>query len=247
MTPPRHSTALAALLIPVALAACGGGGSDSNDTAATTDTTNCTYNSALWTANRTWQIATQFTPAGNGTVSASTQSYRVDGPVDFRGTQALRLQTTTVSTTASIVGTVVSWEFANVGASAITSYGTDVDVTSLTLHRRIWFDPARQTPLVMTPGQSVTSSYTQYTEDVPAATSYTPSSVQATTTFVGRETVTVPAGTFDTCHLDTSTSIDGTVVTASHWRVASGAAAGLVVRSVSTSGTTVATSVTPGQ
>ena len=87
----------------------------------------------------------------------------------------------------------------------------------------VFLEPAWVTPRVMQPGQSATSTYTTRFANGSAPTATT----TTTTTYLGHETITVPAGTFETCKVRFVDQGGGTYHT---WTVASGPYRGLDVR-----------------
>ena len=87
----------------------------------------------------------------------------------------------------------------------------------------VFLEPAWVTPRVMQPGQSATSTYTTRFANGSAPTATT----TTTTTYLGHETITVPAGTFETCKVRFVDQGGGTSHT---WTVASGPYRGLDVR-----------------
>ena len=87
----------------------------------------------------------------------------------------------------------------------------------------VFLEPAWVTPRVMQPGQSSTSTYATLFANGAAPTATT----TTTTTYLGRETVTVLAGTFETCKVRFVDQGGGTSHT---WTIASGPYRGVDVR-----------------
>ena len=87
----------------------------------------------------------------------------------------------------------------------------------------VFLEPAWVTPRAMQPGQSSTSTYaTRFANgSAPTATTTT------TTTYLGRDTIAVPAGTFETCKVRFVDQGGGTSYT---WTIASGPLRGIDVR-----------------
>lgn len=87
----------------------------------------------------------------------------------------------------------------------------------------VFLEPAWVTPRVMQPGQSATSTYTTRFANGSAPTATT----TTTTTYLGRDTIAVPAGTFETCKVRFVDQGGGTSYT---WTIASGPLRGIDVR-----------------
>ena len=86
-----------------------------------------------------------------------------------------------------------------------------------------YLEPGWTTPRVLQPGESVTSSYITRMSDGSAP----PISSRVTTTYLGREALTLPAGTFETCK---TRFVDQTGATSMTWTIAAGAHRGVDVR-----------------
>ena len=87
----------------------------------------------------------------------------------------------------------------------------------------VFLEPAWVTPRVMQPGQSSTSTYSIRFANGSAPTATT----TTTTTYLGHETITVPAGTFESCKVRFVDQGGGTSHT---WTVASGPYRGVDIR-----------------
>ncbi len=86
-----------------------------------------------------------------------------------------------------------------------------------------YIEPGLATPRVLQAGQWSTSTFTTRMSDgsAPAA------STRLTTTYLGRESLTLPAGTFETCK---AKFVDQTGATSLTWTVASGPYRGIDIR-----------------
>ena len=87
----------------------------------------------------------------------------------------------------------------------------------------VFLEPAWVTPRAMQPGQSSTSTYAMRFANGAAPTATT----TTTTTYLGRDTIAVPAGTFETCKVRFVDQGGGTSYT---WTIASGPLRGIDVR-----------------
>lgn len=87
----------------------------------------------------------------------------------------------------------------------------------------VYLEPGWITPRVLQPGHAVTSAYTTRLSDGSAPTT----SARITTTYLGRESLTLPAGTFETCKTRFVDHAGGTSMT---WTIAAGLHRGVDVR-----------------
>lgn len=87
----------------------------------------------------------------------------------------------------------------------------------------VYLEPGWVTPRAMQVGQSATSTFTTRFADGSAPST----STTTTTTYLGRQTITTPAGTFETCQVRFVDQGGGTSYT---WTVANGPYSGIDVR-----------------
>ena len=99
-------------------------------------------------------------------------------------------------------------------------------VTTQPAYYETYTDPAIDIYKDMAPGETRTQSYTGFNMTSPSIVSST-TTFSNRITYVGRETITVPAGTFETCKEVAEITSMGRTVTVTHWRIASGKYAGL--------------------
>ena len=104
-------------------------------------------------------------------------------------------------------------------------------VTGGLVNMEIYNEPAAQMPLNLALNESRTHTYSQ--RQISGSSDITVT-VTESVAYRGRETITVPAGTFEACVIDTTTSLSGPVsrepYTVTTWRIASGKFAGLLAR-----------------
>ena len=225
---------LALLSLAVAIAACGGGDSEATGApsagpapapgaapappaptpapAPTGDSSAC-WNDAMSTPGSSWKV----TYRERGLSS-------VDGIVVTTQTLGSKLFNVQPSTESRIT-TAVPGKPAEVQLSYASLTGQDYRQLGWRLANgsEVFLEPAWITPRAMQPGQSSTSTYSTRFANGSSPTSTT----TTTTTYLGRETITGPAGTFETCKVRFVDQGGGTSHT---WTVASGPYRGLDVR-----------------
>ena len=225
---------LALLAMAVSISACGGGDSEATGAPSPApapgaapapappapapaptpsgDSSAC-WNDSMSTPGSLWKVT--YRERGLSNVDRIVVTTQTLESKTFNGQPATESRiTTTVSgkaddvqlSYASLTGQdyrQLGWRLAN---------GSDVDI-----------EPAWVTPRVMQPGQSSTS-----TDSTRFANGSSPTSTTTTTTtYLGRETIMVPAGTFETCKVRFLDQGGGTSHT---WTIASGPFRGLDVR-----------------
>jgi hypothetical protein len=119
----------------------------------------------------------------------------------------------------------------------ILTYGSTGGVTTpvATSFKSVNTPPARDKRYSLAVGETATQTYSATTTTMIAGQ---PSNTQTTTQtdtvrYLGRETVTVLAGTFDTCKFEGNTVL--------LWQIAGGSSAGITVKSATSSGSTLST------
>lgn len=212
----------------------------------------CVYNPQLLTPGTTYQQDLVF---GQGAQSTETQSrFAVLGTGNFNGASAVETQLDTtllnaaLPTLASV--TARSYIYSNIVGSDYISYGLKTTATSnsggitTTVTSTSVNTPPIRTPMTARVGDTFSQTYAVRTTaeysfsgvtgvplPAPTITDRTETQVWK---FVAVETITVAAGTFQTCRLETtSTSTqNGTssTTTATGWVVASGPVRGLLAK-----------------
>ncbi|WP_284614862.1 hypothetical protein [Aquabacterium humicola] len=169
----------------------------------------------------------------SGTTSGTqTVDMVVNGPKTFEGRQAIEsfVKTTGTLTVEGETGTTTleAKNYAKrTGDAEVTEYGSDAVLTTtiagfnVTMTTKSVSNPPfadKQYGLAV--GQSITQSQTDTTTSTTSGIPGVPSTPQTTTTttttttkFVGRESVTVPAKTYNTCKFETTTAGVPNVVT----------------------------------
>ena len=225
---------LALLSLAVSIAACGGGDSEATGApspapapgaapapappapapapAPTGDSSAC-WNDAMSTPGSSWKVT--YRERGLSSVDGIVVTTQTLGSKLFNGQPA----------TESRITTATPGKPAEVQSSYASLTGQDYRQFGWRLSNgsEVFLEPAWVTPRVMQPGQSATSTYTTRFANGSAPTATT----TTTTTYLGHETITVPAGTFETCKVRFVDQGGGTSHT---WTVASGPYRGLDVR-----------------
>ena len=134
-------------------------------------------------------------------------------------------------------------EITHYGSSSATMVTTNdyiATTTYTTQYTPAWADRIYALPLGQTLSSSRTTATTRtttYSNGLPSTTNTYGATVSETVTFAARETITVPAGNYNTCRYD-HVSTSGTPVTISRWYVAG---KGVLVKEVRTEGSKVQT------
>jgi hypothetical protein len=182
---------------------------------------------------------------------AMTGSMRVDslvgGLTTFEGQQALL---TTVLTTGSATtaqgSTTIDTNmklFSSPSGTEVVQYGQEFvtaaqsgPYTLTTTNRTVWNPPYADPQYTLALGQSATSTLSGMLTTtisgipgVPGVPTTTSISSASTTRYVGRESVTVPAGVYETCNFEvTAAGSGGTTTTTNYWVIVG---KGIAVRS----------------
>lgn len=239
------------------LSACGGGSSSS--TASTTGTTTTTTTTSTTGSNDCTRSNNVFSVAGNTaqvdsveyasdetTQLSSTQTkFSVKDGANFRGTSGLlevAAAVTVVYSAAAANGILAGKTTGPVDVKAyvkpttsdLLGYGY-VAESSATGAVTTYFTPATSGPLSPALNTPYSQTYTATTE----ATATAPQTVVNTTeevTYLGAESVSVPAGTFTACKIKATTTRNGVASTAYKWLLASGAGRGLTLKEADANG-----------
>jgi hypothetical protein len=245
--PDWHRGALTGLFTTV-LAACGGGGSGSsspNQESAsppvipTVTTRDCVANPELFKTGTFFQNDTQSFAQGQRVELQNR--YQVLGAVSFKGISAVetQLDTTTLGSGDPTVARTSS--YGNLVADAIELNGAKSNITTpmVSFNQTQSYTPAVRFPLTAVPGQAVTQTVTVKTEsDLPGSPALLDYSQTYVWKFVGLETVSVPAGTFETCRIETTITSNQGTATLTQWTIANGPLRSLLAKTnLSTTGT----------
>ncbi len=243
----------AGILAAAGLAACGGGGGSTGGDATSGGGTgagnDCMNFTLAATAGTKTVVVLEGTSAGQAGKVSNTYDWTVLGPATFEGQSRTATQSTvTIQALGSGAVTTQSttdYALIDVNSQTITQYGWDssIKVGNATISTRFVANP----PTVLQKwtllaGQSTTASW-QGTSTTGAASG--PLSGSATDRFVGPETITVPAGTYETCRYESVQAAQPNV-TITYWYVKGTAAAFARMDSVSPTSSTrlEATSIT---
>ena len=225
---------LALLAMAVSISACGGGDSEATGAPSPApapgaapapappapapaptpsgDSSAC-WNDSMSTPGSLWKVT--YRERGLSNVDRIVVTTQTLGSKTFNGQPA----------TESRITTTVSGKADDVQLSYASLTGQDYRQLGWRLANGsdVYIEPAWVTPRVMQPGQSSTSTYSTRFANGSSSTS----TATTTTTYLGRETITVPAGTFETCKVRLVDQGGGTSHT---WTIASGPFRGIDVR-----------------
>ena len=177
----------------------------------------------------------------NGAVTlASSNKYKVNGNAIFKAVSATELETDTTVSAGPGAGIATNVKtYGTLGTSAFTAYGSvaSVSVAGFAITTTLSFTPALITPLTLKVNESFSSTVTVKTESSPAATVIADYVQTVQYTYVGLESVTVAAGTFNACKMKTTSTAAGATGTSFNWTVAEGKYKGLFAKSDDGKGT----------
>jgi hypothetical protein len=183
----------------------------------------------------------------------SRNKYTVNGPKPFKSNTAIELQVDTDVLVGPAAGTSTrTFNYFNITATEALYYGTIAEITavlpvvgSFTTRTTASYNPAWRVPLTLGSGMSFSnnaSAVTIETAGFGGSTTTVNQTQTVTYRFLGIENVSVPAGTFSTCKVETVTAyvINGVQSTGTsiQWTIASGDLRGLFVKSQSENGQT---------
>lgn len=203
----------------------------------------CAANPALYTVGNNYEVelaGTASSGAASGNVRYGIKS-TVTQNTTFKGQAAVetRLETTYVETLAGLPAagiTATVFTYGAVQGSEVLNFGAKIKTAAegFVVNNTISFSPATLNPLSWTAGQRFTDTVTVTTEftGLPVVVPATTAQQTLNVRFVGRESVTVPAGTFDACRFETTEN--GETVTS--WSVATGRYAGLFLKGQNSNG-----------
>lgn len=220
MTHGMKFTALAcSLFAAFGLSACGGGGGGTTATAGNTATTmtstsgasdaSVCFNPALWvTAGTTTHVVTQETYSDGTSPRTITEDSTTIGSQTFNGAPATEIDRSRTSVTAGSTGggtTTSSKDYYTVDAPNTTVYQLGSQHTGLgfggtTVTTTSTYAPSFPVRFNLSTGGSYSINTTETT---PSATTPGDNYVLTSSgpiTFVGIESVTIPAGIFQACH-----------------------------------------------
>ncbi len=217
----------------------GGGGTGGGGTGGSGAAVDCLDRRLYTTDGTKVHLEYNVSGADNGTY---TTDLTVKLNSTFEGQSASELQEvlTSAYTGQPTITTKVS-AFGTLDGTDVVQYGITFEYSAAGFSgtgKGVFNPPSRDKRYSLAVGASSTNNYTntQTLNLPPLPAQTTTTSVSETVTYRGRETVTVPAGTFDTCKFDYGTSISWEAV-----------GKGVAVKSSSTSTTNGVTSTTVQQ
>ena len=219
----------------------------------TTGANNGCYDLALFDTTGT-RLVLSYEIIGEATGN-TTIDLLVGAVTGFEGNSQARETTTRNTGTTTAGGQSVPVDFTaknyarRTGDAEVTEYG-DTHVTATTVggissttnSKTVWSPPSIDKQYGLAIGGSYTLTQTGTTSSstvitgLPARNSTTPTTTTETTKYVGRESVTVPAGSYSTCRFESTTA--GSPGTSTTWVIVG---KGVGVKSVDTNGAGVVT------
>ncbi|MBC3873402.1 DUF4214 domain-containing protein [Undibacterium flavidum] len=173
-------------------------------------------------------------------------TYKPNGSTSFNGINAQELLTDTVILTGLGVGTTTQIKsYLNVYDDESLVYGTRVAIDQGYGNYTVvaTMTPPKRTPFTMSANESYTQTYTVTENAVgsPFPQTLPDQIVTDKLTFLGIESVTVPAGTFSACKFKTEVNTNGTTVSSYTWQIADANYRGLTAKIEAQDVITVAT------
>lgn len=187
------------------------------------------YNGAFETAGTKLDQTFQITDSSNGATLTTVSSTTVQGSSTFNGQAAIRssyTQDTTGSAPSSSTGNTYT---RNAGTARVETLGVEEKSTATVsgytanTDTTTKFDPANLRRFDLNAGDSYTQTYTVTTSGTVTAAGFsTPvnnsTSISEKVTYLGRESVTVPLGTFaNACKVLTESTAGGSTTSTTVW------------------------------
>lgn len=250
---------LSVLMLSVLLSACGsdggssgtpsssaasggsggtGSGSTTGSVASTSgsDSGDCFTNAALYTTGNNYQIDVDNLD-GNGAVATATSNrYTVNGSTTFKGNTATELQVDTTITTGIGAGSTTQVKnYTRLESSEAVTFGqiSLVSTLGVSVSTTTSIDPALRKPYTLPLNTPRSYTYTVKFEGPAASPDKTQTLKE---TFLGTETISVPAGSFKACKMSSETTMDGITTKSTSWSVAEGPYRGLFLQSADGNG-----------
>ncbi len=180
---------------------------------STGDARSC-YNATLGTAD-TSIVARYRSTDASGAVLTTDYEQRIAGGARFNGRDGSKgTSDTRVTGAAPSTSKTVAYFQPDNTRFRITQLGLEVEsFTPAASRTRITFQPERLDRFDLTAGQSYTQNYTtRVSTTVNGFTTEVSNATGSTTTFLGVEAVTVPAGTYQACKFRVETSGDNSIL-----------------------------------
>ncbi|NML26506.1 hypothetical protein [Zoogloea dura] len=253
---------LSVLMLSVLLSACGSDGGSSGTpsssaagsgssagsggtgtgttTTAGSDSGDCFTNAALYTTGNNYQIDVQNLDGSGSVATATSNRYTVNGSTTFKGNTATELQVDTTITTGIGAGSTTQVKnYTRLESSEAVTFGqiSLVSTLGVSVSTTTSIDPALRKPYTLPLNTPRSYTYTVKFEGPAASPDKTQTLKE---TFLGTETISVPAGSFKACKMSSETTMDGITTKSTSWSVAEGPYRGLFLQSADGNGTITA-------
>lgn len=221
----------------------GSGGTGSGTTPSTPTTTtaggdsgDCFTNAALYTTGNNYQIDVQNLDGSGAVATATSNRYTVNGSTTFKGNTATELQVDTTITTGIGAGSTTQVKnYTRLESSEAVTFGqiSLVSTLGVSVTTTTSIDPALRKPYTLPLNTPRSYTYTVKFEGPAASPDKTQTLKE---TFLGTETISVPAGSFKACKMSSETTMDGITTKSTSWSVAEGPYRGLFLQSADGNG-----------
>lgn len=222
-------------------------GNNGNNSGSGTGASKECYNQNLIKQGVTYSTEMSSTVASLGTTTVYVVNYKPNGTASFNGISAQELLTDTIILSGVGTGTVSKIKsYLNVYDNESLAYGNSVTLTlpGFGDYNVVGtMTPPKRTPFSMAANESFEQTYKYKQEAVGSIfpISYPEQSMTEKLTFLGIESVTVPAGSFKACKFKHDSTVDSVTSVSYTWQISDAAYRGLTAKIEAKDVVTVAT------
>ncbi|MFZ6818399.1 DUF4214 domain-containing protein [Undibacterium sp. Ji22W] len=203
------------------------------------------FNANLYKAGTVFRTEMNSTIASTGATESFVVTYTVNGNTTFKGITTQELVADTISLTGIAAGTISQLKsYVVITNDEFLTYGSVLNVKVNTTTNYVVTNsmtPPERTPFSLPVNQAYQQTFTTKQEIAGNPMNFPDQTTTESLTFLGIESVTVPAGTFNTCkmkHIDTANNMN---TTSYSWHIAEGQWRGMVAKVEAIDSITVAT------
>lgn len=203
------------------------------------------FNSNLYKAGSVFRTEMNSTTPSTGATESFAVTYTVSGNTTFKGIATQELVADTISLTGISTGAISQLKsYVVITNDEFLTYGTILNIKiNATTNYLVTnsMTPPERTPFSLPVNQAYQQTFTTKQEIAGNPTNFPDQTTTESLTFLGTESVTVPAGTFNTCKMKHINTANGMNVTSYAWHIAEGQWRGMVAKIEATDSITVAT------
>jgi hypothetical protein len=206
------------------------------------DSRDC-YNSDLYKQGVVYKLEMASTIRATGTTESFAATYTPNGTVNFKGNTAQEIVMDAVQLSGLSAGIKSQLKsYVAVNSNELITYGsilsTMINTTTNYVVTTV-MTPPQKSPFSLPLNQAYVQTYSN-TQEIAGKTISMPSTTESLT-FLGTESVSVPAGTFTTCKMQLTNNSNGGNTTSYTWYIADSSLRGLPAKTEAEGVTTVAT------